>query len=513
MALLTHARQTPDKPAYVIGDGEFIETYGELEQRSRSAAHWLRSLGLVEGDSVAVLLGNIEEFFDIYWATQRIGLYLTPINWHLNAEEISYIIGNCEADVVVVSESAKAMAEKIRAATEGSVRFYFSVGGDVDGYQRWENGVSTIDADLPLSNQRWGSVMVYSSGTTGRPKGIRKPLPGCGFEDDAYTQAQTRFVSLFGFVEGDAYLCPAPLYHAAPARSCAATQVLGGTVYVMRRFDAEEALRIIDHCGIQVSQWVPTHFKRLLSLPEDVRSRYNVSSLRVAVHAAAPCPMALKEAMIDWWGPVLTEYYAGTEGGGTVIRADEWLSHKGSVGRPWKGVDLAILDSHNRLSSERGVSGPIYFRDNLAPAFHYFKDPEKTADVFIDNWFTLGDIGYIDEEGYLYLTDRQSNMIISGGVNIYPQEVEDTLLAHPKVYDAAVIGVPCEEMGEQVKAVVIPAEGIRPDDVLADELISYCRERIAHYKAPKSVDFVTRLPRTETGKLQKKKLRAAYAAK
>ena len=508
--LLEHARATPERVAYAIGSCGFRETYGQLERRSRRVAHWLRSLGLRRGDSVAVLLGNIEQFFDIYWGTQRIGLFLTPINWHLGTAEVEYIVENCAAGLLIASADSANTAAATATALGDRVAHRFSVGGEIPGFAALEQAVSRVAEDKPLPDQCPGSVMLYSSGTTGQPKGIRRPLHNCEFDDEALVQAQTRFVRLFGFRPGDRYLCPAPLYHAAPMRSCAAMHCLGGTVHVMDRFDAEEALRIIAEQRIQVSQWVPTHFKRLLTLPAGVRKRYDVSSLRVAVHAAAPCPVPLKRAMIDWWGEILTEYYAGTEGGGTMIDSGQWLAHPGSVGRAWPDVDLAIFDQSLQRVSTPGEQGTVYFRDTMAAKFVYHGDEKKTAGAYHGDWFTLGDIGYLDGEGYLYLTDRQSNMIISGGVNIYPQETENCLLSHPKVLDVAVFGVPCEEMGEAVHACAIAAPGIDADHGLQGELIDWCRGQIAHYKAPRAIDFVDELPRTETGKLLKRKLQERY---
>ncbi|WP_281783677.1 AMP-binding protein [Sinimarinibacterium flocculans] len=506
--LIHHAKQSPSRPAFVLGDGEFVETYGELEARSRHIALWLRGLGLMEGDCVAALLGNIPSFFDIYWATQRLGLYLTPLNWHLSAPEIAYIVENCDARVLIAGAGVGEVAAPLPSLLAGQLDGSYSVEGTVDGYRPLEPELARVPLTA-LEGQRAGSVMLYSSGTTGKPKGIRKALPDCAFDDPAWTQAQPRFVRLFGFDEHDRYLCPAPLYHAAPMRSCAAMQVLGATVHVMPKFDAVAALRTIERERITVSQWVPTHFRRLLDLPNEVRSDFDVSSLRVAVHAAAPCPRHVKEAMIDWWGPVLLEYYAGTEGGGTLIDSHEWLVHPGSVGRPWSGVDVRILDNNDAEVAVPGTVGAIYFRDRGAgiTRFEYHKDQGKSAQVYRGEWFTLGDLGYRDADGFLYLTDRQSDMIISGGVNIYPQETENCLLMHPGVADAAVIGVPDEAMGEAVRAVVVVRAGQRADAAFGEELIRYARSQIAHYKCPRGVEFVDTLPRTETGKLQRRVLR------
>jgi len=507
--LIDQALVTPDRIAYVLADTGFSESYAELEGRSRRIACALRAAGMKRGDCVAILLDNCEVFFDVYWATQRVGLYLVPINWHLGAAEVQYILDNSEASLLIAS-AAVHTARSVADTAPSCVQYFWSVGGEVAGYRSLETLLGELRDDTELPDQCPGSVMIYSSGTTGFPKGIRKPLPEGEFRDDGFAQAQTRFIRLFGFEEGDRYLCPAPLYHAAPMRSCTATHCLGGTVYAMTSFDAETALAAIARYEIQVSQWVPTHFKRLLSLPDAVREQHDVSSLRLAVHAAAPCPVPIKQAMIDWWGPILVEYYAGTEGGGTLIRSDDWLSHPGSVGRPWKGVELALLGPDGELASLGGEEGAIYFRDSLGEPFHYHADEGKTREAFHEDWFTIGDIGYIDDEGFLYLTDRQSNMIISGGVNIYPQEAENCLMAHPKVFDVTVIGVPDEDMGEQVKGVVIPAVADFQSHELEQELIAYCREHMATYKTPRSIDFTDSLPRTETGKLVKRKLKQQY---
>jgi len=509
--LIQLAKEAPGRPAVIIGDGSYVESFGELEARSRRVAHALRSRGLREGDSACVLLGNVEEFFDVYWATQRLGLYFTPVNWHLAADEIRYIFQNSDADCVIASAHFGEVVAEAAGSLPG-LGNRISLHGEIDGFEPYEDLVSSAPSDAALPDQRGGSVMLYSSGTTGFPKGVRNPLPMRDYEEPSLDLLAQAFAAMFGFQAGDVYLSPAPLYHAAPLRFCDSQHRLGCTTVVMPRFDAEAALAAIQGQGVTTSQWVPTHFKRLLQLPEDVRARYDVSSLRVAVHAAAPCPIPVKREMIEWWGPVLQEYYAGTEGGGTLIDSEDWLAHPGSVGRPWPGSEVVIFDEAGDPIQEPGGEGAIYFRAAGAPEsrFRYHKDEEKTRDTWRGDCFTLGDVGYLDAEGYLFLTDRKSHMIISGGVNIYPQETENCLVAHPKVHDVGVIGVPDEEMGEQVKAVVIPAAGFDPGPELERELVDYTRAQIAHYKCPRSVDFVEELPRTETGKLQKKKLRARY---
>jgi len=503
------AEKAPDRPAVIYGDGEYVESYGELEQRSRQLVHLLRSWGLAPGDSLAVLIGNDDRFFDLFWAAHRAGLYFTPVNWHLQRDEVEYIVDNCDAKAFVAhARFAEVAADVPRAVPRVAVNA--SIGGAIPGFRSLEDELAGVPADKALDEQLEGSVMLYSSGTTGRPKGVRRPLPRVPAGDMRLALTSIGLVSLFGMKEGEVYLSPAPLYHAAPLAFSSAQHRIGATSVIMRRFDPEQALQLIQSQKAQNSQWVPTHFIRLLRLPEDVRKRYDVSSLKVAVHAAAPCPIPVKRAMIEWWGDAIVEYYAGTEGGGTRIWAKEWLSHEGSVGRHWAGGKVWILDEEGREVTQPGVEGAIYFEAPRAGRFRYHKDPAKTAATWRGDLFTIGDIGYLDAEGYLFLTDRQSNMIISGGVNIYPQETENFLVVHPKVDDVAVIGVPDEEMGEQVKAVVIPAAGAVPGPELERELIEYCRSGIAHYKCPRTVDFVTELPRTETGKMAKRVLRDRY---
>lgn len=510
-ALTTHSKARPDRPAVIYGNGETVENYGELEERSRRLVHVFRRWGLEPGACVAVLLGNDDAFFDVFWACHRAGLYFTPVNWHLQRDEVQYIVDNSDATVFLAharfAEAAEAAARAIpRLAVSASV------GGAIPGFRSLEDELAGAPADEPLSEELEGSVMLYSSGTTGRPKGVRRPLRRVPAGDPATVAISVGLMGLFGMREGDVYLSPAPLYHAAPLVFASSQHRIGATTVIMRRFDPEEALRIIQDQKVTTSQWVPTQFKRMLSLPDEVRARYDVSSLRVAVHAAAPCPIPLKEAMIAWWGDAIQEYYAGTEGGGTLIRAQEWLAHKGSVGRHWSGGRIHVLDEEGREIEEPGREGAIYFEAPPDPSarFNYYKDEQKTAGTYRGDLFTIGDIGYLDAEGYLYLTDRQSNMIISGGVNIYPQETESHLVTHPKVYDVAVIGVPNDDLGEEVKAVVVPAPGIESRAELERELIEYCRAHIAHYKCPRTIDFVEELPRTETGKMQKRKLRDRY---
>ena len=514
--IATFASKNPGKPAVIYGPqerggAERVESYGELEERSRRIGVLLRSLGLGPGDGVAVLMANDDEFMDIFWAAHRVGLYFTPVNWHLQVDEVEYIVDNCDAKVLVAHQRFGDLASKATANNDRLVKT-ISVGGEISGFESLESLLSDVPKEVELGEEFEGSIMLYSSGTTGRPKGVRRPLAKVPAGDPLTNLASLAIAGLFGLVEDDRYLSPAPLYHAAPLVYTAAQQRIGATSIILRRFDPEEALRMIDRYRVTTSQWVPAHFHRLVRLPQEAKEKYDVSSLRVAVHAAAPCPIPLKEQMIEWWGDAIVEYYAGTEGGGTMIRADEWMDHKGSVGRHMAQGTIHILDDQGKAITDAGAEGNIFFEapDDEASRFRYHKDEEKTLTTYRGKLFTLGDVGYLDADGYLYLTDRQSHMIISGGVNIYPQETENYLIMHPEVDDVAVIGVPSADMGEEVKAVVIPVDGREAGLALAQELIEYCRDGIAHYKCPRSIDFVDELPRTETGKMAKRKLRDLY---
>jgi fatty-acyl-CoA synthase len=476
----THAATAPDRPAVIMaGSGRTI-TYGQLDENSARLAAALHGLGLRTGDVIALLSDNTPEAFEIYWAAIRSGLYITAVNWHLAPEEAAYIVRDSGAQVVIASAGVRELAEQLVTLAPG-VRHWYSFDGEIDGHQSYVELLAT--AGPRLTDQPRGSEMLYSSGTTGRPKGIKPHLLPIQV-DQPGEPLVALLASAFKITADDVYLSPAPVYHAAPLKWCTAVQALGGTVVLMERFDAEKALAAIQRYRVTITQVVPTMFVRMLQLPEENRKAYDVSSMRVAVHAAAPCPPDVKDAMINWWGPILTEYY---------------------------GAVLHICDDGNELPA--GVVGTIYFERDVVP-FEYHNDPEKTAGSrhpVHQNWSTVGDVGYLDNDGYLYITDRKAFMIISGGVNIYPQETENALALHPNIADVAVIGVPDAEMGEQVKAVVQLRDGVAPSDELAAEIIGYVRDRIAHYKAPRSVDFVDELPRTATGKLAKRVLMDRYA--
>lgn len=496
-----HARSDPGKPALIVAEtGETI-SFAELDQRSNRAAQLFRAHGLQPGDTIALFCENTPQFYDIAWGAQRSGLFFVCISTKLTAPEVSYILADSGAKLVVASAGLAAVAEHAAPALQR-----FAVGGGIPGWQDWDTAVSTMAAD-PIPDERAGIDMLYSSGTTGRPKGVRVALPADP-DIEATTVLEMLARGLYGLGPDSIYLSPAPLYHAAPLRWSMTVQRLGGTVVMMEHFDPEAALAAIERYRVTASQWVPTHFVRLLKLDPQTRARHDLSSLKVAIHAAAPCPVPVKEAMIDWWGPVLFEYYAGSEGNGlTTIASTEWLAHRGSVGKAAYGVLHVCGEDGHEVPP--GTEGLIYFEGG--GAFEYHNDPEKTAETRnAFGWSTLGDIGRVDDDGYLYLTDRKSFMIISGGVNIYPQEIENRLITHPRVADVAVIGAPDAEMGERVVAVVQPLDMDEAGPALAAQLVAWCRAELSGVKTPRQIDFTAELPRHATGKLYKRLLRDHY---
>lgn len=505
-----HAATDPDRPALIMAGSGRTLTYRELDERSLRLANLLRSAGLGKGDVVALLSDNSPQAFEIYWAALRSGLYMCAVNSHLQPAEAAYIVNDSGASALLVSaglgELAEAVAGEVPAA---GIRLAF--GGAVPGFDDYEQALASASAEVPAA-QPCGADLLYSSGTTGRPKGIKPNLPDRQVHEPGNVLVDL-LRGFYGFGEDTVYLSPAPVYHAAPLRYCAAVQAIGGTVVMMERFDPEGALRAIERYGITHSQWVPTMFVRMLKLGEEVRRRYDLSGHRMAIHAAAPCPVDVKRAMIEWWGPILHEYYAATEGiGMTLIDSEQWLEKPGSVGRAILGEVHVCDEEGAELPS--GEVGTVYFGRDEIP-FEYLGDADKTRSAKHPehpNWATVGDLGYLDDEGFLFLTDRKAFMIISGGVNIYPQEVEDVLVLHPAILDVAVFGVPDAEMGEAVKAVVQPAPGAVPGPELEREILDHARQRVAHYKVPRSVDFADELPRTPTGKLVKGKLKARYAS-
>ncbi len=492
-----HAQRTPDKPALVMHGSGVVRTYRDIDDASVRLARFLRERGLATGDHLAVLLDNQPEFYDVVWAAMRTGLYLTPINWHLAAGEAGYIVADCDATALVASAALADTIAEMRGDLD-AVTTRIAVDGDVPGFERYEDALASVDVG-PVPDEHEGGWMFYSSGTTGKPKGILPPLQGAPL--GAPSMLGMLLGGMFGFTEDTVYLSPAPLYHAAPAGWTTGTQRLGGTAVVMERFDALDLLRAVEEHRITHVQLVPTHMIRLLRLSEEERARFDLSSLQMVVHAAAPCPVEVKQAFIDWVGPIVHEFYSGSEGAGLCyIGPDDWLAHPGSVGRSMTGAIHILDDDRNELPV--GEEGEVWFETTRT--FEYHRDPEKTKAVWDPRgWSWLGDVGRIDEEGYLYLTDRASNMIISGGVNIYPREIEDVLVVHPAVDDVAVIGTADPDMGEQVTAFVL----LSPDAQTTEaELIDWCRERLSHFKCPREVRFVASLPRLPTGKLLKRLL-------
>jgi acyl-CoA synthetase (AMP-forming)/AMP-acid ligase II len=496
-----HAKTHPEKPAIIMAaSGETI-SYAQLDARSNQVAQLLRARGIGIGDTVALCLENHPWFFCLAWGFQRAGVHYVGISSRLTAPEIAYILEDSGAKLLFSSTYlSPTMDEVARLAPQvPQLRF----GADAE---------AALDAmpAAPIADERAGVDMLYSSGTTGRPKGVKLPLP-----EDPAIDATNVLVQLamaaYGITADSVYLSPAPLYHAAPLRWSMTVHKIGGTVVVMEKFDPEAALAAIQTYKITDSQFVPTHFVRMLKLPPEVRAKYDVSTLKCAIHAAAPCPVPVKQAMIEWWGPVLFEYYAGTEGNGsTFITSQDWLAHPGSVGKALSGI-LHICDE-NGDEVPPGTEGQVFFEptEGMA-AFEYHNDPQKTADAKNKHgWSSLGDVGYVDPDGYLFLTDRKSFMIISGGVNIYPQEIENLLITHPKVADAAVIGAPDPDMGERVVAVVQPMDMGEATPELAEELAAYLAPQLSRVKMPRQIDFREQLPRELTGKLYKRLLRDEY---
>jgi acyl-CoA synthetase (AMP-forming)/AMP-acid ligase II len=503
---------TPDKLALVMADGGAGLTFAELERSANQVAHLLRAQGLRAGDHIAVLSENRLEMLIVESAAERIGLYFTLVNSHLSAAEAAYVVDNCRARVFFSSITLADVAAPAGRSCPSVERFLmFGLPAAADGWEPFADAVARFPV-TPVPDERRGQVMLYSSGTTGRPKGICRPLRDVPPDDAGEVLDWVR--DLLGFREGMTYLNPAPLYHSAPQGSVAGALRFGGTVVVMSQFDAEEWCRLVERHRVTHCQMVPTMFIRLLRLPPEVRARYDLSSLEVVVHGAAPCPIPVKQAMIDWLGPIVVEYYGATEGNGfTWCDSPEWLDHPGTVGKSIIG-EVEIRDDDRRPCAI-GKDGTVWFRG--ATNFVYFDDPTKTGESRFqqgdDTVSTVGDVGHLDSDGYLYLTDRKSYMIISGGVNIYPQETENLLAAHPAVADVAVIGVPNADLGEEVKAVVVLMDPDTEGPATAANLIAYCRDRLAHYKCPRSIDFVTDLPRLPTGKLYKRVLRDRYWAK
>jgi len=499
------ARTEPDMTAVVDPSGREV-TYRELAATADRYGRGLQALGLRPGDCVVMMLPNGVDMVAVYFAAMQTGLYVVAVNWHLVGPEVAYIVQDSGAKAFVGHERFADTAAEAAAGLPGEARFAV---GEVPGFRP----LHELGADEPASRpdvRTTGAPMLYTSGTTGRPKGVRRPLTGT--DPDEVPMAAAWFFGIFGLKPFDdhVHLCGSPLYHTAVLNFVSISIQLGHTAVLMDRWDPEDMLRLIERHHATHSHMVPTQFSRLLALPEEVRARYDVSSLRAAIHGAAPCPHEVKRQMLNWWGPVVIEYYAATEGGGTSISAEEWVRKPGSVGRPWPGSEVKILDEDGEGLAP-GETGLVYMRMG-ASTFEYHRDAEKTRKARVGNLFTLGDVGYLDEDGYLYLCDRKSDMIISGGVNIYPAEIEGELAGHPKVADVAVFGIPHPDWGEEIKAVVQPVDGVPPGPELTEELLAFAGARLARFKLPRSIDYVDELPRDPNGKLYKRKLREPYWA-
>ena len=506
------AAQTPDHAAVIMGRTGEVITYRALDEEANRLAHLLRSRGLKAGDHLAIVSETTSQSLAVLWAAPPAAVIYTPINYHLTVGELQAVLDDCGAAAVVASGRTTPVVAELDLARV-PVRLTTGTEG-IAGFEPIAEAAAGLPT-APIADEGEGREMVYSGGTTGRPKGIRKPTAQTAIGDPANPAVQTALgMANYGVDHTSVYLSPAPLYHSAPLVFCMCVHRVGGTVVLMERFDPADCLRFIGEYRVTHAQFVPTMFSRMLKLDPEERERYDLSSHKVAIHAAAPCPPKVKEQMFDWWGRILYEYYGGTEINGlTHTGPDEWFEHPGTVGKPVLGV-IHICDEDGR-ELPAGEPGIVYFELPVMP-FEYLNDPEKTKEAQHPehpNWSALGDVGYVDEDGFLYLTDRATYMIISGGVNIYPQEIEDAMVMHPKVMDVAVIGVPNEEMGEEVKAIVQPAPGAQPGPALEAELVAYAREHIAHYKCPRSVDFRDELPRLPTGKLYKRLLKDEYWGK
>ena len=501
------AAKDPAALALVEPDGR-EHTRGALLAEANRLVHGLRALGLGPGDAVAVVLPNGAPVLELYLATFQAGLYLVPINHHLAAPEIAYILADSEAKAFVADEAfaATCAAAADEAGLPAAARFAV---GALPGFRPYAALKEGRSPELP-DDRRAGAVMNYTSGTTGRPKGVRRPL--APLAPDVVATLYTGLLGMFGIQpeDGNVHLVGSPLYHTAVLMFSTASLHMGHPLVVMDKWRPEDCLRAIERYRVTTSHMVPTQFHRLLKLPADVRGEADVTSLRTMIHAAAPCPVDVKRRMLDWWGDAIFEYYAATEGGGTLVTPGEWRRKPGTVGRAWPGAEIRIFDDAG-ADCPPGTPGTVYMKRGQAD-FEYYKDKEKTERVRRGDHFTVGDVGYLDEDGYLFLCDRKSDMIISGGVNIYPAEIEAVLLGHPKVADAAVFGIPHEDWGEEVKAVIEPVPGAAPGPALGEEILALCRDKLARYKWPRSIDYVDEMPRDPNGKLYKRKLRDPYWA-
>jgi len=517
MTLALHAESAPDRMAIISEHGD--RTFGELNANANRLVRALRARGIAAGDSISLVCANRPQFAEATAASTRMGVRLTTVNWHLTGDEMGYILENSDSKAVIGDvRFADALTAAVKQAPLVTVKL--SVGGAIDGFEDYEAAIAGEDGSN-IEDPVLGRTMLYTSGTTGRPKGVDRPPPA---QRDAAAAAQKSDVPDAGVslalsvggaarqngAEGDRHLCTGPLYHAAPlAFSLSGPLAAGCGVVLMDGWSAEETLRLIAEHGVTHTHMVATMFHRMLSLPDDVRDKYDLSSLRFVIHGAAPCPVAVKKDLMAWLGPVVYEYYAATEGGGTFVGPEDWLTKPGTVGKPFHPKLMKILDENGDELPPNEI-GTVYMKAPSSGRFRYYKDDAKTEGSYRGDYFTLGDHGYLDEDGYLFLTGRSAELIISGGVNIYPAEIDAVLLTHPAVGDAGTIGIPNDEWGEEVKAVVELREGVEPSDELAAELREFCRDKLASYKLPRSIDFVDELPRHDNGKLYRRKLRELY---
>lgn len=494
----------PDRLA-VVDPAERQVSFGELHAACNQVANGLHALGLQRGDGIAVILPNAVEFYEVFLAALQIGLYFTPINHFLTARESAYVLADCEAKVLVSHSQFAETTLGVLAESDFAASNCLAV-GEIDGLPSYAE-FKAQQAATPPADRSAGTSMVYTSGTTGKPKGVRSPLPDGSPENPTAIRAATG--ELIGWQPGnDAYLLNGPLHHSAPIAFSTLALHFGHTVVMTDKWDAERVLALIDRYHVTNTQMVPIHFHRLVKLPEAVKRRYDVSSVASILHSAAPCPVPVKQEVIEWFGPVVYEYYGGTEGGVTQCNSHEWLTKPGTVGKPWPGVEIRILDEDMQPLSASEI-GAVYFKTPAGPP-EYFKDPAKSQSARHGEFFTLGEMGYLDEDGWLFLVDRKADMLVSGGVNIYPAEIEAVLLQHPKIQDAAVFGIPNEEWGEEVKAVLEPTAAAPAGDSLAEEVLAFCEDKLARYKLPRTIDFIDEMPRGPNGKLYKRQLRDPY---
>ena len=502
------AERDPERVAVIETTTGRELTAGQLAAASNRLVHGLRALGLSSGDAVATVLPNGPEMIEVYLAAFQAGLYLVPINHHLTTPEIAYIVADSGSTVLVGHEHFA--DDCAAAAAEAGLDSERCLGvGAVTGFNDYGRFKSEQPATEPADRSA-GQVMNYTSGTTGRPKGVRRSLTG--IDPDLAGTMYAMFLAMFGIQpeDGNVHLCGSPLYHTAVLMFASGSLHFGHSLALMDKWKPEDCLQVIDRYKVTTSHMVPTQFHRMLALPEEAKARYDMSSLRCMVHAAAPCPVEVKKRMLQWWGPTIYEYYAASEGGGSIVSPQEWSERPGTVGRAWPGSDIKIFDDDGGgQECAADVPGTVYMLLGTND-FRYHNDEKKTEDNRRDGYFTVGDIGYLDEGGYLFLCDRKIDMIIAGGVNIYPSEIESVLLTHPRIADAAVFGIPHPDWGEEVKAVIQAFEGTKADDALAEDILEFCEGKLAKYKRPRSIDFITDMPRDPNGKLYKRKLRDPY---